>query len=250
MHTHRVNILHAADGDGVVIGVTHDLKLDLLVALDALLDEHLMNGRKLEGVQTDLHKLFFVVGKTAARAAEGERGTKNHGITDALCRRLCLVQAICDLGGNGRLTDGLAKLLEKLAVLGALNALTAGTEKLHMALAKHTLLFQLHRKVQARLSADAGNDGVGTLIAQDLCDILQRQRLHIHLVRNGGIGHDGSGVGVDKHYLVALFLERQTRLRARVVKLCRLSDNNGTRADDENFFKICTFCHFASLRLC
>ena len=62
------------------------------------------------------------------------------------------------------------------------------------AFLQHALLLQLHCQVQTRLTADAGHDGVGTLIAQDLGDILQRQGLHIDLIGNGGIGHDGGRV--------------------------------------------------------
>ena len=37
MNADGVDVLHAADGDGMVGGIAHDLKLDLLVALDTLL---------------------------------------------------------------------------------------------------------------------------------------------------------------------------------------------------------------------
>ena len=38
---HRIEVLHVADGDAVVAGVAHDLVLDLLPAVQALLDQHL-----------------------------------------------------------------------------------------------------------------------------------------------------------------------------------------------------------------
>ena len=43
VHAHGVHVLHAADGDGVVVGIPHDLELDLLVALDGLLHQHLVH---------------------------------------------------------------------------------------------------------------------------------------------------------------------------------------------------------------
>ena len=43
MDTDRINVLHAADCDRLVIGVAHDLEFDFLVALDALFNQHLMN---------------------------------------------------------------------------------------------------------------------------------------------------------------------------------------------------------------
>ena len=50
VHAYGIDILHVADGDGRVVAVADHLVLDLLVALDALLDEHLMHGREEECV--------------------------------------------------------------------------------------------------------------------------------------------------------------------------------------------------------
>ena len=46
------------------------------------------------------------------------------------------------------------------------------------------------------------------------------------------IRHDCRRVAVDKHDLVAFFFECLTRLRAGVVKLARLPDDNGTGTDN------------------
>ena len=67
----------------MVIGVAHNLKLDLLISLNALFNKNLVNVRELECVKTYLVKLSFVVGKATARTAEGKRGTKNNRVTDA-----------------------------------------------------------------------------------------------------------------------------------------------------------------------
>ena len=50
MNTNRIDILHITDGNGGIVVVSHDLVLDLLEALDALLYEHLMHRRKRQGV--------------------------------------------------------------------------------------------------------------------------------------------------------------------------------------------------------
>ena len=200
-----------------------------------------MHRRECEGVDAQLHQLRLVVGKAAARAAEGERGAQHHGVADPLGRGAGLLQTVGDLGGDDRLADGLAQLLELLTVLGLLDALAACAEQLNAALAQHALALELHGEVQTRLPADAGNDGVGALVADDLRDVLERQRLHVDLVGDGGVGHDGRGVGVDEDDLVALLLQRQTRLCAGVVKLRRLTDHDGAGADDENFLDVCPF---------
>ena len=69
VHADGIDVFHAADGDGGVVGVTHDLKLDLLITPDALFDQHLVDGRESEGVGADGDQLVLVVGKAAAGAA-------------------------------------------------------------------------------------------------------------------------------------------------------------------------------------
>ena len=55
--------------------------------------------------------------------------------------------------------------------------------------------------------------------------------------------HDGGGVGVDEDHLVPFLPKRQARLRARVVKFRRLTDDDGTGPDDENPVEVCAFRH-------
>ena len=243
MDAYGVDVLHAADGDGVVGAVTHDLELDLLIALDALLHQHLMDGGEAEGVGSHFQQFFFVVGKAAAGTAQCKGGAQHHGIADLLGCCLGLGDGIGDLGGDHRLADLLTQLLEQLTILSSLNAAAGGAQQFHAALLQHAFFLQLHHEVQTRLTANAGDDGIGALVAQDAGHILQRQRFHIHLVRNGGVGHNGGGVGVHQHHLVALLLQRQTRLRTCVVKLCGLSDDDGPRADDHDFLQVCSLCH-------
>ena len=186
------------------------------------------------------------MGEAAAGTAQRERGAQHHGIADALCRRLGLVEIIGDLGGDDRLADGLTHLFKQLPVLGALDGLTGGAQQLHATLLENSFFLQLHRQIETRLTADTGDDGVGTLTTQDTGHVFQRQRLHIHLVRDGGVGHDGGGVGVAQHHLVALLTQSQASLGAGIVKLRRLSDDDGAGADDENLLNIGTLCHNAA----
>ena len=246
VHAHGVDVLHAADGDGAVGRIAHDLKLDLLIALDALFDQHLMDGRELERLHAQLDELRLVVGKAAARAAERERRAQHDRIADGRGRGLGLLEVVGDLRRDDRLADALAELLELLAVLGAADAVAVRAEKLDLALLEHALLLELHRQIQAGLAADARDDRVRALLAQDTRHILQRQRLHVHLVRDGGIRHDRGRVGVDENDLVPLLLERQARLRAGIVKLSGLTDDDRAGADDHNFLQIRSLGHVIS----
>ena len=174
----RVDVLHAADGDGVVIGVPHDLEFDLLVALDGLFHQNLMDRGEGEGVETNLHQLVFIVSKAAAGAAESKGATKHHRIADAQASRPRPWKPISE-GMTGSPMDWHSSL--KSSRSSALDGLAGGAQQPDPAFPQNALLFQLHGQIQTRLTADAGDDGVGTLVADDLGDIFQRQRLHVTL---------------------------------------------------------------------
>ena len=237
MDAHGVEVFHVADGNGGVVGVPHDLVFDFLEALDAFLHQNLMDGRQHQGVFHDFPEFFLVIGKSAAGAAQSKGGAKHHGIADAL------LHGSGDLRRKHRLTKALAKLLEQLPILRLLNGFAWGSQQLHVALLQNALLFQLHGKIQSRLAADAGDDGVRPLKADDTGDIFQCQRLHVNLVRNGGVGHDGRGVAVAQNDLVALLFQGKTGLGTGIVEFRRLTDDDGAGANDQNFLQIGTFRH-------
>ena len=55
--------------------------------------------------------------------------------------------------------------------------------------------------------------------------------------------HNGRGVGVYKHHVDAFIAQNAARLSAGVVKLGRLTDNNGTRADHKYLVYVFIFRH-------
>lgn len=64
----------------------------------------------------------------------------------------------------------------------------------------------------------------------------ERNRFDIYTVSNIYVGHDCGWIAVDKNNFHAFFSKRAAGLCTSVVKLCSLSDDNRTRANDENFF--------------
>ena len=69
MNTDRIDVFHAADGDRMVVGITHNLELDLFITFNGFLDQNLAYRGQLECIDTDLHQFFVVVSKTAAGTA-------------------------------------------------------------------------------------------------------------------------------------------------------------------------------------
>ena len=171
--TYRVHILHVADGDGGIRPVPDDFVLHLVIALDALLYQHLVDGRQGKGRLHHFLQLGFVIGKSAAGAPQGEGRAQNDRVADLLGGLDGLRHGIGDLGRHHRLTDGLTELLEELPVLGFFDGVHAGAQQLNFALLQHPLFRQLDGKVQARLAADAGDNGIRPLVPADPGQILQ-----------------------------------------------------------------------------
>ena len=92
MNADRVDIFHTADGDCLVIRVTHNLEFDFFISLNALFNQYLVNRGELESVCTDFDKLLLVISKAAACTAECECGTEYNGVTDSFGCFLCFVE--------------------------------------------------------------------------------------------------------------------------------------------------------------
>ena len=243
MDSHGVDVFHIADGYGSIVSVPDNLIFYFLVAFNAFFHKHLMYGGQLKSASKKLRALTAVICKTAAGAAKSKCGTKHNGITYFLCRRKTFLHAFGNNGFQHRLSYFLTQLLEQLPVLGSLDTAAARTQKLHAALSQHAFLFKLHCKIKSCLPADTGYNGVGSLVADNLCKIFKSQRLHIDLVCNGSVCHNGCGIGVAEHDLIPLLFQGKARLRAGVVKLCRLPDNYGAGAYNKYFFKVSSFRH-------
>src|SRR5262245_11644413 len=84
MDAERVEVLHVADGDAGVGAVAYDLVLDLLPAVEIVLNQHLADRA---GRQTRLRcarQRRTAAGDAASGATQGEGGAHDHGQTDRL----------------------------------------------------------------------------------------------------------------------------------------------------------------------
>ena len=238
-----VKVLHVADRDDVALGVTHDLVLDFLPAGNALLYEDLMDRGQAQTVCGNFVQLLAVLADAAAGAAHREGGADDDGVADDLGK----VQRVVQIFHNFRRDDGLVQLLhrvlEQLAVLGTVNRVGLAGQQADAAAVQKSAAGQLHRQVQAHLAAQVRQDGVGLLLLDDALDDLGGQRLNVNMIGNVGVGHDGGRVGVDEDGLDALGFQRTAGLRAGVVKLCRLTDDDGAGADDQYLFDTRVFRH-------
>ena len=124
MHAERIDVLHRAHGDARVIGVAHDLVLDLLPADEALLDHDLADRARPQARPDPLAIGRLGLDDATAGAAEGEGRPDDGRQAD---RRECLVgravahrlgRALDDRARGIRLPDPVEQVAERLAILG------------------------------------------------------------------------------------------------------------------------------------
>ena len=236
--TDRVEILHGADDHGVVGAVAHHLVLDLLVPGDRLLDQALRDRGEFQTLPDDANQFGLVMADTAAGTAESVGGTDDERVTDGVTHLNRLVDGVDDLGSRHRLAQLVHELLEQVTVLRLLNGGELGAQQFDAQLVEDPGLGQFGGQVEAGLTAQGGDDGVGTFPAQDRGDEFQGDRFDVDLVGDVAVGHDRGWVGVDEDDLVPLLLEGQTGLGAGVVELGGLTDDDRTGSDDEDAMQV------------
>ena len=194
MHTDGVEIFHGTDGDDVAGGVAHRLKLDLLPAIDVFFHKDLGDGRGGQTPQGHIAQLLLVIGNAAAGAAEGEGGADDDGVADVGGDFQRGIHIVCDFGGDGRLTDGVHRLLEKTAVLRLVDGLYIGANETNAVGLEKARLFKLHGEGESGLAAEPGKQTVGLFLDDDPLKGADGERFEIDLVGKGPVGHDGGGV--------------------------------------------------------
>jgi hypothetical protein len=88
-----------------------------------------------------------------------------------------------------------------------------------------------------------GSSASGRSLLDDLGDHLRRDRLDIGRVGQIRIGHDRRRIGIDQDDPIALGLQRLAGLRAGIIELAGLADDDRAGADDQDRFDVGAFGH-------
>ena len=89
-------------------------------------------------------------------------------------------------------------------------------------------------QVERRLATEPGQQALGSFPGDHGLDRLDGERLEVDDVGHRRVGHDRGRVRVDQDRPDALCAERSTGLRAGVVELGRLADDDRPGAEDED----------------
>ncbi len=202
-----------------------------------------MDRRKVEADLEQFDHFFAVIGDAAAGAAQGEAGAQDDGVADALRELEAVVEVIDQLRLRALEADVAHGVLEQEAVFGLLDGVDLGADQLDAVAVEHARLGQFHREVQAGLAAHGGEQGVGPFLADHFFEEGHGERLDVGAVGEVGVGHDGGRVGIHQDHLVAVRLQRLARLRAGIVELARLADDDGAGTHDQDFVDVSAFRH-------
>ena len=243
MDAHRIDILDRADDDGIVGAVAHDFHLIFLPTEQRFLDQHFGGRRGVETGGDDSDELVAIIGDAAAGAAHGEARADDRGQADELQRGHRLFHGVGDTRARGFEADLIHRIAEFLAILGLVDGLRIRADHLHAELLQRAVLEQRQRGVERGLAAHRREHRIRAFLLDDLRHHFGRDRLDIGRVGHVRVGHDRCRVRVDEDDAIALLLQRLAGLRARIVELARLADDDRAGADDEDGGDVSAFRH-------
>ena len=84
------------------------------------------------------------------------------------------------------------------------------------------------------------------LHANNFFEVFASERLDVSSVGNLGVGHDGGRIRIGQHHFKTFGLKRLASLGAGVIKLRRLANDDGARAENQDFRDVSAFGHLCS----
>ena len=154
-----------------------------------------------------------------------------------------LVHAAHGPAFRSRQPDSPHRLGELGPVLGDPDGPLVGPDQLDPEALERAVAVQGHGHVERGLPAHRGQQRIRPLALDDLRHPFRRDRLDVGPVGHLGVGHDRRRIRVHQDDPVALFLERAHRLRAGVVELGALTNDDRSRSDQENRVQVSPFRH-------
>ena len=150
------------------------------------------------------------------------------------CRSFRRGDALDDVRRRIGLADPVEQIAERLAILGHLDGPQWRAEKADPVPLQDAGLRQLHRQVQAGLSAEAGEQTLRPLDGDDRLDRLDRERLQVHGIGHVRVGHDRGRVRVHEDRAHTLGPKCPAGLGPGIVEFSGLADDDGTGSDDQD----------------
>ena len=236
VNAHGVEIFDGADNDEIVGAVAHHLQLILFPADQRLFDQDGMHRAFLQPPGHLFVELLRRKDGACAAATQGKTGANEDGeVPDHGRENLACFFERMGNAAEGRFQSGFGhRLLEQVAIFRHLHGAQIGADQFNAVAFEDALLRQGHRQVEAGLAAHGGQQRVRPLFGDDLLQQIDGKGFHVGSVSHLRVGHNCGRIGVDEHDPVPFCPQRLARLRARIVELTGLADDNRAGTDDQN----------------
>ena len=226
--TQRVEVLHVAYRDAVVVAVAHHLVFNLFPAFKRFLYQNLGRERqRLFGFQP---QLLFVVAETAAQSAQRIGSPDDDGVAQFGGSLNGIFYRVDGFALNGLDIDFVEFLDEEFAVFGIHDGLYRRTQYLHVIFLERAGLIELYTAVESRLPAEGQQDAVGLLLLDNPLDEVGGNRQEVNLVGHTLRGLYRGDVGVDQNRRDAFLFEGFQGLRPGIVKFTGFTYFQGSGA--------------------
>ena len=233
MYAQRVEVLHIADRDAVVIPVAHHLILDLLPSFQRFFYQHLRRiGECLACLDV---KFCLVVAETAAKAAEGVGRAQDHRIAYLTGRPAGLPHTFHSVGTYDADTDFFHTVCKRIPVFGIHYGLHRCSKHAHSVFLKDAAAVEFHAAVQGGLPAEGQHYAVWPLLLYHLFHEEWRHRQQIDAVGNSFGCLDRGYVGIDQDCRYPFFGQCLQGLAAAVVEFSGLTYLEGSGSEQEHF---------------
>ena len=249
MHAHRVDIFDGTDDNAIVGLVAHDFHLVLFPAKHGFVDHHLTHGRGVEATGHDGVEFFAVISDAAAATAHGEARADDGGKPDGFQRFTRFIERFHHEIFWHLKADARHRIAEQLAVFRFVDGCELRADQLHIIFLQNAAFRQRLGAVERGLAAHRGQQRIGAFTGDDFLDIFRRDWLDIGGIGQIRIGHDRRRIAVHQNHTEAFGFEGFDRLRAGVIELACLPDDDRPRADDKDTFNVSTFRHQAAFFL-
>ena len=240
MHAHRIQILDRANDHDVVGRVAHHLELEFLPSLDRLLDQHFVARRLFEPVR-HLGAIFVELARDRS-AGPAERSRRPNDQRDPSSSSTRSASAIeCAIAERGTSSPILSiAFLNSSRSSAFLIASSFAPISSHLNRSSTPASASSIARFSAVCPPTVGSSASGRSRSMILRQHRHRHRLDIGAIGQFRIGHDRRRIRIDENQPQPFLAQRLDRLRARVVELARLPDNDRPRANQQNRFQIFT----------
>ena len=140
--------------------------------------------------------------------------------------------------------DFAACILEPQPVFGDFNGTQRRANHLDFVLFENATLRKFNGKIQSGLPSHGGQKRVGFFPRKNFFQVFLGEWLDVSSMSQLRIGHDRRRIRINQNDFVALRAQRFAGLSAGIIKFAGLPDDDGARANDQNFLDVSAFWHW------